>query len=271
MSALATILRIAVNVFRESVRDKVLYNLVFFALLLIAASILIGQLTAGQEVKIIKDLGLAATSVFGLFIAVFIGIGLVSKEVERRSVYGLLVKPISRPQFVVGKYCGLVLTLAVNLSIMAVALYAVLAWMAYTSPEGVRASWEARALDPAMLKALLLVFAQLALVTAVALFFSTFSSPLLSAAITFGLFVIGHFNADLRNFENVIDSAPLAWLLRVLYYVLPNLAPFDVKAQVVHAQPVPWGYIGMTIGYGILYVGAVLAGAVWVFSRRDFK
>jgi Cu-processing system permease protein len=271
MTRVATIGRIAVNVFRESVRDKVLYNLVFFALLLMAASVLIGQLTAGQEVKIIKDLGLAATSIFGLFIAVFIGIGLVSKEVERRSVYGLLVKPISRPDFILGKYAGLVLTLAVNLAVMAVALYAVLAWMWYTSPAGVRASWEAPALDPAMLKALLLIFAQLAVVTAVALFFSTFSSPLLSAALTFGLYVIGHFNADLRNFEHVVDSAPVAWLARVLYYVLPNLAPFDVKAQVVHADPVAWGYIGLTLGYAALYIAVMLSAAVWVFSRRDFK
>src|SRR5438445_8725259 len=117
---------IALNVFRESVRDKVLYNLVFFAVLLIAVSYLLGELTAGQDVKIIKDLGLSAMSVFGLFIAVFIGIGLVSKEVERRSVYSILPKPIHRYQLVLGKYAGLVLTLAVNMSIMTLAFYAVL-------------------------------------------------------------------------------------------------------------------------------------------------
>src|SRR5216110_3690728 len=121
---------IALNVFRESVRDKVLYNLVFFAVLLIAVSYLIGQLTAGQDVKIIKDLGLAAMSVFGLFIAVFIGIGLVSKEVERRSIYSLLAKPIHRYQLVLGKYAGLTLTLAVNVAIMAAALYLVLVYTA---------------------------------------------------------------------------------------------------------------------------------------------
>src|SRR6476659_8207142 len=114
---------VAVNVFRESVRDRVPYNLVLFALLLIASSYLLGQLTAGQDVKIIKDLGLSATSLFGLFIAIFIGIGLVSKEVERRSIYALLSKPISRPQFVLGKYAGLVLTLAVNVAVMSIALY----------------------------------------------------------------------------------------------------------------------------------------------------
>ena len=169
---------IALNVFRESVRDKVLYNLVFFAIVLMSASYLIGQLTAGQDVKIIKDLGLAATSIFGLFIAVFIGIGLVSKEVEKRSIYSLLSKPIERYQLVLGKYLGLVLTLAVNLSIMAVALYVVLAYMAWVAPPGAELGWERPALDPALLKALLLTFLELSIVTAIAVFFSTFSTPI---------------------------------------------------------------------------------------------
>ena len=102
--AIATVLRIAANVFKESVRDKVLYGIVLFAVLIISASMLLGQLTAGQEVKIIKDLGLAAISLFGHFIAIFIGIGLVSKEVERRSIYALLAKPMTRSQLLLGKY-----------------------------------------------------------------------------------------------------------------------------------------------------------------------
>src|SRR6266850_5000608 len=122
---------VAVAVFRETVRDRVFYNLVLFAVLLVGASILIGQLTAGQDVKIIKDLGLAATSLFGLFIAIFVGISLVSKEVDRRSIYALLAKPIHRYQLVLGKYFGLTLTLAVNVAVMAAALYAVLAYMSW--------------------------------------------------------------------------------------------------------------------------------------------
>ena len=186
---------IAVNVFRESVRDKVLYNLVLFAVVMIGASYLIGQLTAGQDIKIIKDLGLSAISVFGLFIAVFIGIGLVSKEVDKRSVYSLLAKPIRRPQFVFGKYCGLTLTLAVNVAVMAAALYAVLFYMSWGVPTTTAQSWDAPALDPALLKAVSLIFVELMLVTAIALFFSTFSTPMLSAAFTFGLFIVGHFSA----------------------------------------------------------------------------
>lgn len=262
---------IALNVFRESVRDKVLYNLVLFAVMLMAASYLLGQLTAGQDVKIIKDLGLAATAIFGLFIAVFIGIGLVSKEVERKSIYGLLSKPIRRHEFIIGKYLGLVLTLAVNIAVMAAALYIVLAYMNWMETENVRRAWEAPATDPAMLKAIFLIWVELCLITAIALCFSTFSTPILSAVFTFGLYLVGHFNADLRNFENVVDSPAVAFVARVLYYVLPNLAPFDVKADVVHAQPVSAMYIALTSAYGLVYILMLLLVSMFVFSRRDFK
>jgi ABC-type transport system involved in multi-copper enzyme maturation permease subunit len=268
MSATAAI---ALNVFRESVRDKVLYNLVLFAIILMAASYLIGQLTAGQDVKIIKDLGLSATSLFGLFIAVFIGIGLVSKEVERRSVYSLLAKPIHRYQMVVGKYAGLVLTLIVNVAIMAAAQYVVLAYMGWGVSPDIQRSWDAPALDPAILKAIVLILVELMVITAIALFFSTFSTPILSAAFTFGFFIVGHFSTDLRNFQQVVDSPAAARLARGLYWILPNLAQFDVKTQVVHAQPVPLGYIAFTSAYAALYIAVLLVAAVVIFSRRDFK
>ena len=262
---------IAANVFRESVRDRVPYNLVLFAILLIGSSYLLGQLTAGQDIKIIKDLGLAATSIFGLFIAIFIGIGLVSKEVERRSVYSLLSKPISRSQFIAGKYLGLVLTLAANVAVMTVALYIVLGYMTFLATPESRAAWETPGADPALLKALLLIFVELMLITALALFFSTFSTPMLSAALTFGLYLAGHFNADLRNYGAVVDSPPAATLARVLYHVLPDLSAFDVKMQVVHGLPVTAGYLAATIAYGAAYITALLLMATFVFSRRDFK
>ncbi len=263
---------VAYHVFKESVRDKVLYNLVLFAVLMITASFLIGQLTAGQDIKIIKDLGLAASSVFGLFIAVFIGVGLVWKEVDRRSVYALLVKPIRREAFIVGKFFGLALTLAVNLFVMMVALYAVLAVMAWSQPALARsAAVEAPSVDPMLAKVYILIFVHLLLVTAIALFFSTFSSPMLSAALTFGLYVVGHFNDDLAHFETVLQSPAAALLAKALYYALPNLAPFDIKSAVVHGQPVSWGYIALTSGYGLLYVTAVVLLATRIFARRDFK
>src|SRR5438094_8945369 len=167
-------LAIAVNVFRESVRDKILYNLVLFAILMIGASYVIGQLTAGQDVKIIKDLGLAATTLFGLFIAVFIGIGLVSKEVERRSIYSLLSKPIHRYQFVLGKYAGLVLTLVVHIVVMAAALYAVLASVRWGREASSGRGWGAPARAAALLAVVVLIVLELMLVTASGLVFVPF-------------------------------------------------------------------------------------------------
>jgi ABC-type transport system involved in multi-copper enzyme maturation permease subunit len=263
--------RVAVNVFRESVRDRVPYNLVIFAVLLIASSYLLGQLTAGQDVKIIKDLGLAATSIFGLFIAIFIGIGLVSKEVERKSIYSILSKPVSRPQFIAGKYAGLVLTLAVNVAVMTAAVYVVLAYMTWMETPEFKAGWERPGVDPALLKAVFLIFLQLMIVTAIALFFSTFSTPLLAAALTFGLYVAGQFNADLKNFDRVVDSTAAVWLARGVYHVLPDFSAFDVKTQVVHGIPVETGYLASTAGYAVVYIAALLLAATFIFSRRDFK
>jgi ABC-type transport system involved in multi-copper enzyme maturation permease subunit len=262
---------VALNVFKESVRDRVLYSLVAFASLLIAVSYLIGQLTAGQDIKIIKDLGLAAIATFGLLIAVFIGIGLVWKEVDRRSIYSLLAKPVGRYEFILGKYAGLALTLLVNVAMMTAALYVVLAYMSTQFPENVRAAWPAPAVDPGLLRGVALIFVELLVVTALALFFSTFSSPFLSAGLTLGLWVIGHFNADLRNFEAVVDSPVTAALARGLYYVLPNFAAFDIKTQVVYGLPVPVSYLVSTAAYGAVYVGVLLTGAVAIFTKRDFK
>lgn len=265
-----TILVVAGAVFRESVRDRVPYSMVMFAMLLMSASYLISQLTAGQDMKIVKDLGLSALSVFGLLIAVFLGIGLVSKEVERRSIFALLSKPVTRTQFILGKYVGLVATLGINLGVMTLAFYAVLAYMDMTAgPE--KLVWPAPALDPRLLVAIGLIVAEVALVTAVALFFSTFSSPLLSTFLTLGLWIAGHFSTDLRNFGAVIDSAPIVAVAQALYYVLPNLEPFNVKAEVVHGLPVAARHVAWTLAYAVLYAGVLLTASVAVFRRRDFK
>jgi ABC-type transport system involved in multi-copper enzyme maturation permease subunit len=262
---------IALAVFRESVRDRVFYNLVLFAVLLIGASILIGQLTAGQDVKIIKDLGLAATSLFGLFIAIFVGINLVSKEVDRRSVYPLFAKPIRRGEFIVGKYAGLLLTLLVNVVVMTVALYVVLFFLARGVPEEIQRAWDSPALDPALLKAIALIYVNLAVVTAVALFFSSYSSPMLSAVFTLGVYLVGQFNADLKNFDQIVDSPAAIAVARACYYVLPDFSRFDVKLAVVHGIPVAGSYVAASAAYAALYVAALLFGAMVIFSRRDFK
>jgi ABC-type transport system involved in multi-copper enzyme maturation permease subunit len=261
------VLTIAANTFRENIRDKVLYNLILFALIMIGTSLLLGQLTLGHESKVIVDLGLASISVFGTLIAIFIGIGLVHKEIEKRTVYFLLAKPVRRWQLLVGKYFGLLLTLMVNVTIMAAGLALTLAYQRGTPVQGYLA----------LLPAVYLIFFSLALTTALALVFSSFSTPALSAAFTFFLWVIGHFNRDLLEFGRLTHSSLLEGLCSVLYYVIPNLSNFawidsrNVILSAGYGQPVNWGVVGWVSVYGVLYCTALLILATVIFSRRDFK
>jgi ABC-type transport system involved in multi-copper enzyme maturation permease subunit len=267
----SAIVIVARGVFKESIRDRIPYNLVFFAVLLMAASFLLAQLTAGQDVKIIKDLGLAAATLIGVIIAVFIGVGLVAKEVDRRSIYALLSKPITRSQFILGKYLGLVLTLAANLAVMAVAYYCVLAYLDWLTSPNIRVGWEAPAMDPRLLKAFLLIGVELMLVTALALFFSTFSSTFLSAALTLAIFVIGHFSEDLRTLETLGASSSISTVGKWLYFVVPNLAPLNITSAVVHGETVSAQHMLLASGSIALYVAVLLVAATLIFNRRDFK
>ena len=249
---------ISLNTFRETVRDKVLYNLVLFALIMIASSYILGQISIYQEIKIIKDLGLAAISVFGAVIAIFIGIGLVSKEIEKRSLYALLPKPVTRTQFLLGKYFGLCLTLAVNVVIMSAGLYGVLYYMT-------------GGFDQALLKAIYLIYCELAVITAIALLFSTFTSSVLSIVFTGFVYVAGNFSTDLKNLETVVTSDFLPKITRVFYYILPNFRNFDVKARVVAGDPVSPGLLGHSTAYAAIYITLLLVAASLVFKRRNLK
>lgn len=263
---------VAWHVFKESVRDRVLYGIGGFAVLLVGVSLLIGQLTAGQDVKIIKDLGLAAIELAGILMAVFIGVGLVSREIERRSVFSLLAKPLPRWEFIVGKYCGLVLTLSVNIAGMTVAFYLVLAWLGWASPENVRASWTAPAADPRLLVAVVEIAAELALLTAIALFVSTFSSStLLSVLLTVGLLIAGLLSQDLRQFGDLVDAPPvLATLVSAVGWLVPAFSAFDHKNAIVSGLPVDAGRVAYNLAYAAVYVVAALSASVAVFSRREF-
>ncbi len=261
------ILIIARNTLRENVRDKVLYNLILFALVMIVSSIVLGQLTLGHQDKMIIDLGLSSISVFGTLIAILIGISLVYKEMERRTVYFLLSKPVHRWEFILGKYFGLLFTLLLNVAIMTGGLMLTLLyhgqveWIVYVR----------------LLPAVLLIFLSLALTTALALVFSTFSTPTLSALFTLFLWVIGHFNADLLQFAAVTRSAIVGWLARVLYYALPNISNFtavdsrNVIQSAAYAQPLAASAVLWTALYGLCYCGGLLALAGLIFSKRDFK
>jgi ABC-type Na+ efflux pump permease subunit len=203
-----------------------------------------------------------------LAVAVFIGIGLVWKEVQRRTIYSILSKPIRRHEFVIGKYLGLVLTLIVNVTVMTVAFYGVLTYLGWNEQPAVRASWPAPVTDPQMLAAILLILVELMLMTAVALLFSTFSTPFLSAALTIGVWSIGHLNSELRGFPDAGPSGG-GWLTFAISYVVPNLAAFDVKTQVVYGEPVALGYLALALLYGATYIALVVCGAAVIFSRRD--
>ena len=252
---------IARNAFREAVRDRVLYNLVLFVLLLIAAAIFLGELSGGQEKKVIVDLGLSAMLLFGVFISIFVGVGLVYKEIERRTLYAILSKPIGRGEFLLGKYLGLCLTLLVNVAIMGAGLSLALLY--------VKRGW-----DPLVVRiwpAILLIYIELAILTGVAMLFSAFSSPALSALLTFFVFVIGHFSADLKTLANSMGSAPTRWVFAGLYYLLPNLTNYNAITAAAHGQAPDVRAIAAATGYGVIYIGVLLAATALVFSRRNLK
>ena len=252
---------IARNAFREAVRDRVLYNLVLFVLLLTGASIFIGELSGGQERKVIVDLGLSAMLLFGVFIAIFVGVGLVYKEIERRTIYAVFSKPVGRGEFLVGKYLGLCLTLLVNVVVMGVGVSLALIY--------VNRGW-----DPLILNiwpAVLLIYMELMLLTAIALLFSSFSSPALSALLTFMVFIIGHFSADLKSFAGALGSSGARWLFTGLYYLLPNLANYSFITPVAHGRTPSLGLVFAAALYAVVYITVILAAATLIFSRRNFK
>jgi len=252
---------IALHNFKESVRDRVLYNLVLFALLLIGAAILFGSISVGIERTILVNLGLSSISIFGLLISIFIGIGLVAKEIEKRTIYSTLSKPVWRAEFILGKYFGLLLTLVVNTAIMTAGFYLALIYQDHH-------------LDPAdfaPLGAIYCILLQLALVVALALLFSCISTPILSAVFTFCFFITGHFLADLRSLGHQSGSTTLETILNVLYYLLPDFSAFSVIGQAAHGHRMP-GYLllGNSL-YALLYATILISTAVLVFEEKEFR
>jgi ABC-type transport system involved in multi-copper enzyme maturation permease subunit len=255
-SGLNRLAAVAANTFRETVRERVLYNLVFFALLMTASGLLLGQLSIRQDEKILKDIGLSAMDLFGTLIALFVGVGLVAKEVERRSLYPLLAKPLSREELFLGKFLGLSFTLLVNLVVMTAGLYLTLLATG-------------RRLDPTLLKAIYPTFLGLLLVVALALFFSTLTSTALAAVCTVALAVAGRYADVIRNMQEVAPGVP-TWLVSLIYYTIPNFRNFDFKNQVAYGDPVPWSALAWVTLYAFVYVGVVLGLGVSIWRRRDF-
>jgi ABC-type transport system involved in multi-copper enzyme maturation permease subunit len=255
---MSRVLAVAANTFRETVRERVLYNLVFFAALMTLSGLLLGQLSIRQDEKILKDIGLAAMDLFGTLIAVFIGVGLVSKEIERRSLYPLLAKPLSRSEFFLGRFFGLAFTLVVNLGVMTAFLYLTLVLTG-------------RRADPLLLAAVYPIFVGLLLVVAIAMLFSTVSSSAaLASVFTVGVVVAGRFTDVIRNMREVAPGVP-PWAVDLLYAVLPNLRNFDFKDRVAYGDPVPLDVLAWVTVYGLAFVGVVLSIGLASFRSRDFQ
>jgi ABC-type transport system involved in multi-copper enzyme maturation permease subunit len=252
---------VALNTFREAVRDRVLYNLLFFALLMMAAAIAVGQISIGIEQTVIVSLGLSAISAIGLLISVFIGVALVSKEMDKRTLYALLAKPVRRWEFLLGKFAGLVLTLAVNTAAMALGLLLVMIYVKH-SLEGS---------DAAVLVAVYFIWLKLALIVALALLFSCFTTPLLAILFTAGLYIVGLYVQELRNLPVEVMSPAMAAFTRWLSYLLPNFENFNVMALAAHGRAVPGALILQNTLYTVIYCAIVLTAAAAVFSRKNLK
>jgi Cu-processing system permease protein len=251
---------IALNTFREAVRDRVLYNLIVFALLLVAGAPLLGQISIEIERLALINVGLSAISLFGVVIAIFIGIGLVSKEIEKRTLYTILARPVRRWEFIVGKFFGLLMTLAANTALMTAGFYGAL--LIYQHPL-------TRA-DAGLLVAVYFTILEFLMVTAITLLFSSFSTPIFSAVFAFSLFVIGTFSEDLRNFAALAHGAT-KWFATVAAYAVPNFAALNVISPLAHGQPIAGKLILFNTLYAVLYSAAVTAGAVLIFERRNLK
>jgi len=248
---------IARNTFREAKRDRVLYLLFFFAAGAIVFSRVLALLTVGDKLKIIRDVGLASISFFGVLMAVLMGTGLVYKEIDKKTIYTLLAKPISRTQFILGKFLGLVLTLFIMTALMTVIFLGLV--FAHSGK-----------VETSLLPAVYFSFLECVLVTAVAILFSTFSTPILSSIFSLAFFLIGHLSWGLELLLRKIVAPASRAAVLTLYRVLPDLENFSVRTEVVHGLPVPAALFLNATLYGLVYTAFLLGLAILVFRRRDF-
>ena len=252
---------IAINTFRESVRDRVLYNLILFVLVLVGASVFVSELSIDQETKFIADLGLSSMLVFGGLIAIFIGVGLVYKEIDKRTIYNLLSKPVHRHEFIMGKYMGLAMTLLVNSAVMVVGTELALVYANHGPVQ----------LQVSVLPAAYLIFLELLLLVAVALFFSTFTTPMLAALYSFAIYIIGHLSGDLQLAASLTNSTLTRYILTVFYYLLPNLSNFGFISEASHGRIAPLGMVLRVTVYAAVYIAILLSATTMIFQRRNFK
>jgi len=254
----ARIGQVALHTLKETVRDRIFFVTLLFALFLIAGSLAVSPLAAGEEDRVVKNMGLSSISAIGLFLAVFVGASLVHREVERRTIYTLLSRPISRGEYVVGKYIGIVLTLTMNVGAMAV-LFALLV------------HFHLHTLSAAHFAAIYLIGVELAVIASVSILFSVLSSPVLGALFTLALYFIGHLATDLRSFAEMLPSGAAAGACKIISYLVPNLGLFDIKGMAVYGKPVEAGLLLSATLYALGYIAPVLFLALVLFRRKDLQ
>lgn len=248
---------VALNTFRESIRDKVLVTLIVFAVLVMGSARVIQPLALGEEAKVIKDLGLSAITLFCVLISILVGGRIVYKEVEKRTIYIMLAKPVRRWEFILGKYFGLMAVLAVSLAVMTAAFYVILFVM------GV-------GLQLNLLLAVLMTYFQLAILTAVAVLFSTFSTPITGAVFTFVVYFVGHLTRDLKLLAAMSPSGVVKVISQFLYYVLPNLSNFNIRAEVVYGAVLDPYALLLSGLYALVYTATLLLISAAIFNRKEF-
>lgn len=290
-----SILAIAFNTFKEAVRNRILYIILFFALIMIGTSGVISELTIADRGKIIRDLGFSAINLFGVAIAVFVGVSLVYNELEKRTIYTIVSKPIARWQFLLGKCLGLLMTIYANIAIMTFFFLALLHYEAGKAVENSSAFanlfgavgkaavsfflWDQYEAAKNIMPVILATCIELAMVTCFAILYSSFTTPTLSMFFTVLTFISGRLNEDIVLFaENLAKRAantggglpPSYYLAQAAAHVTPNLQVFHRSVEQALYEPrvtVWW----TSIGYAVLYSSAILVLAVLIFSRRNFK
>jgi ABC-type transport system involved in multi-copper enzyme maturation permease subunit len=258
MKALIRIHALARNTFREALRNKLLYTLLGFGILMIGSGVLLATLSYVEVDEILQDMGMAAIRFFSAGIAIFIGIGLIHSEVDRRTIFTILSKPVSRTEFLIGKWAGLTFTVWLQLALMALA-FALVSWMAGAP------------LHADHVVAIALIGLELMVLVAIATFFSAFTTPMLAALFTVGLWMIGHLSRDLRALGEQSDLASVSTVADFVFMLVPDFEVFNKTLEAVHGLPIPASEIQIAILYALGYTVCTLLLASMIFSRRDFK
>lgn len=250
---------IAANTFREAIRSKVLRSLLFFAVLIMASALVLTQMSLHEEVRVARDLSLFASTLFAMVMAVYSSITLLHTEIERRTVYTILSKPIHRWEFVIGKFLGVLGLMALIVSLLW-CISAVVVWMAGAAPTAPM-SW-----------AYVTLFFQLVIISAIALLLASFSTPLLSGMITVAIFIVGNLFSHLEQAKKLLEKegASGGLLIDAVQLVLPNLEALNLSNEVTHDIFIPIDYLVSALWYTGSYSALVLLLGIAIFSRRDF-